>query len=174
MTGPVSLTLRRTDSNALVRLSPIRMSMLISPQCSERISIAKTMHEMHVWRLRISISRLFCCFHCSCCWYYCQSLITVLHYVLRSFRAEPSSNDHSNTKQHHRKEGTEMNLKKIHIQPQLISAATSLSSLYMYVSVFMYIFSFKLNYLYLFAGYLGHIILFLWLFDLISAVRRAM
>jgi hypothetical protein len=43
----------------LVRLSLIRILMLIFPQCSETISIAKAMHEMHICKLRIRKSRHF-------------------------------------------------------------------------------------------------------------------
>jgi len=58
--------------------SPVRISILILPECSERISIAKTTHEIHIRILHISKSRHSCRCHCSCYRDYCPSLITAL------------------------------------------------------------------------------------------------
>jgi hypothetical protein len=115
-----------------VRLSPIRISTLIFPLCSGRISIAKTIHEMRICTLRISKSRHFCCCHRPCYRCYCQSLTTALQLsvLARNLSAEPSSNDHSNTKRRRRKNVvTAANLRKryLHFLLQMISATTSLS-----------------------------------------------
>jgi hypothetical protein len=48
-----------------VRSYLIRISMLIFHQCNERTSVAETIHESHICKLRISKSRQFCCCHCS-------------------------------------------------------------------------------------------------------------
>jgi hypothetical protein len=98
------ITMRRFKYT-LVRLSPIWISTLIFPQCSERISIAKTIHEMHINILRIYKSRHFCCWYCSCYRYYCPSLLTALQLSVlsRTHTAEPTTNDHNNTKRHQRK-----------------------------------------------------------------------
>jgi hypothetical protein len=89
---------------ATVRLSSIRISMLIFPQYSERISIVKTIHQMHMCILRISKFRHISCCHC-CYRYYSRSLITALQLseLPRNLSAEPPSNDHNNTKWHQRR-----------------------------------------------------------------------
>jgi hypothetical protein len=56
-----------------IRLSPIQTF----PQCNDRISVSKTVHEMHI-RIHVSESMHLCCGHCSCYRYYCPSLITAL------------------------------------------------------------------------------------------------
>jgi hypothetical protein len=42
-----------------VRLSPIRISTMVFPQCSEKISIALTVHKMHVCKFHVSKSGHF-------------------------------------------------------------------------------------------------------------------
>lgn len=49
-----------------VRQCSIWISTLIFPQCSERISIGKSIREIHICILRIGKSRLFCCCQYSC------------------------------------------------------------------------------------------------------------
>jgi hypothetical protein len=71
------ITMRRFKFTS-VRLSLVQISTMMFPQCSERISIAETTHELHICILRISKFRHFCCCHCSCYRYYCPSLITAL------------------------------------------------------------------------------------------------
>jgi hypothetical protein len=66
-----------------VSLYPNQISRLIFPQCSERISFAKTIHEMHIRICHISKSRHYCCCHRSCYRYYCPSPITALRLSLR-------------------------------------------------------------------------------------------
>jgi hypothetical protein len=59
--------------------------MLIFLQCSERISTARTLHEIYIYKLRISKSLIFCCCHCSCYRYYCSSLTAIFHLYIYMF-----------------------------------------------------------------------------------------
>jgi hypothetical protein len=56
----------RCFKHTSVRLIAVRISVLIFRRCSERISIAKTTHELHICKLRIIKSRHFCCCFCRC------------------------------------------------------------------------------------------------------------
>jgi hypothetical protein len=64
-----------------VMFSPIRISILIFSQCSDKTSIPRTTHKTSICTLCISKSRPFCC-DCSCYWSYCVSQISVLHSLL--------------------------------------------------------------------------------------------
>lgn len=74
---PRRITMRHFKYTS-VWLSAIRISTLIFPQFSERISITDTIHEMHICIPSISNSKHFCCCHCSCYQHYCPITITVL------------------------------------------------------------------------------------------------
>jgi hypothetical protein len=66
-----------------VGLSPIP----IFPQCSERISIAKTIQEMHIRELRVSRSSICCCCHSYC---YSPHLVPK-SWMSRSYTSSPSA-----------------------------------------------------------------------------------
>jgi hypothetical protein len=133
-----------------VRLAAIRLSALIFPQRSGRISIAKTMHEMQISIFRISKYRHLCCCPCSCYWHYCPNLITALQLSVLPgiLSAKPPSSDHNGKKRHQRKKSVTWEryrmgkILHLHFLLQMISPTTSLETvpelcitLYMLISI---------------------------------------
>jgi hypothetical protein len=97
------------------RFPLIRILTLKFPQCSKRISIAKTIHKMHICILCISKYRHFCCYHCSYNRYYCLSLTTLLQLSVLpwTLSAEPLWNDENNTNWHQCKNVVTWKLRQI-------------------------------------------------------------
>jgi hypothetical protein len=83
-------------------LSPVRIQMLIFPQCSERASIAGTTHEMWLWKLCTGKCRCYHCCRYSCYRYWCTRKVTYFDCLIPWLLSQKARlNGHCNTVRQH-------------------------------------------------------------------------